>query len=78
MIDFIPSLVAGAVVLVYDTLLNLGEEIDLVWKPLCGADVPFAGCSHVGAKGPRKAPRVLEIIMRYAMIVTACMNIACT
>lgn len=79
-VDHTSSLVAGTVVLIYDTLLNLDEEIDLVWNPLSNVTVSSTRgsqtCIHAGDF--QKYPRLLEATIRYAMIIAACMSITCT
>lgn len=76
--NLISSLVAGAAVLVYDTFLVFDEEIDAVWIPLLNGSMFSTGSPHICTNGTRKVLRLLEAIMRYAMIATACMNIART
>lgn len=79
-IDHTSSLVAGTVVLIYDTLLNLDEEIDLVWNLLSNVFVSSARGSHtcICTGGFQKYPRLVEATMRYAMIMAACMSITRT
>ena len=68
-------LVSGVVVLIYDTILNFDKEIELVWSPLFNAFLNLYKGRRLRAGGYSLSRCLLELAMRYAMIMVACMNI---
>lgn len=71
--------VIGLTIAIYDTLLTLPFELELVWLPLLGRGPRwiYRSYAEAGSKLSFALPRLLFIISRYSMIAVGSMFLTC-